>query len=524
MVGYQQFQGDAMYRIRTTIPLLILACTALMAQDDPQPGTIPMTPVSSVGLVRTTITVPPRFASAISLPSPTNSVNLPEGWTASVFYAAPVATLNKPRFMAWGPNDVLYVANMNRGNVLALPDLDHDGIADTAIVAATGFVNGHDVRFWRDTMYVGTEAAILKLWRSDPDGYRFDQRQVVINKAEQQNQLGGNHRTRSLVIDTVHRKLYVSVGSRGNADRETDRALIEEYEMDGSGRRPYATGIRNGVGLTLHPRTGRLWGNNNGSDLQGNDIPPEWVDLIRDNGFYGYPFAYHYQRWFDLDASDYKDIKPTTARDTALVASMRPPAALVTAHSAPMQIVFTHDNVPQRWRHGAFMALRGSWNRQPLSGSKIVFLEFDDDNDTVANVAQDFCTGFINDTNNSDTRWARPVGVAVGNDGSVYVSIDDLKQCILKLTPPHDVGVDGREEHGDVPLGIYPNPVRDRFRIAWPVTEPSGIEWTLFDVAGRRILEGRGADIDASLLQSGVYQVYCRSGRDRRTATVSVIH
>jgi len=79
LVGYQQFQGDAMYRIRTTIPLLILACTALMAQDDPQPGTIPMTPVSSVGLVRTTITVPPRFASAISLPSPTNSVNLPEG-------------------------------------------------------------------------------------------------------------------------------------------------------------------------------------------------------------------------------------------------------------------------------------------------------------------------------------------------------------------------------------------------------------------------------------------------------------
>ena len=85
------------------------------------------------------------------------------------------------------------------------------------------------------------------------------------------------------------------------ADRESTRALIEEFEWDGTGRRTYASGVRNAVGMTLHPRTGKLWANNNGSDRQGNNIPPEWVDIVRDQGFYGYPVAYNHQVWFDLD-------------------------------------------------------------------------------------------------------------------------------------------------------------------------------------------------------------------------------
>lgn len=427
-----------------------------------EPGTIPWTPEVRSGLTRVAIQVAPQF-QALALNPNSNYLHVPEGWTANIYYAG--TALGKPRFIAWGPDSVLFVANMNKNNILALRDIDRDGAVDTAIVAATGFSYGHDVRFYRDTMFVCQESGVVKLWRSDPLGYVFDKRVVVVDKSSQPNQTGGNHRTRTLVLDTITFKMYVSVGSRGNADRETNRALIEEYNWDGSGRRNYATGVRNAVGMTLHPRTGKLWANNNGSDQQGNDVPPEWFDIVREGGFYGYPFSYHFKNWFNLGTSDYKDLLPITKADSILFDAMVPSAALVISHSAPMAVEFAAANNPTAFRNGAFMALRGSWNRTAISGNKVVFLEFDNDDDTIANVVRDFCVGFITDTNNASTRWARPVGVTTAADGSVFVTSDDLKQFILKLTPPLSTGVD---ETFLVPrLRCVPNPATNNSFLVW---------------------------------------------------------
>ncbi|MBC8124445.1 MAG: PQQ-dependent sugar dehydrogenase, partial [Candidatus Kapabacteria bacterium] len=368
--------------------MFALVLVAPLTVTGQEPGTIPWTPKDGGDLVRNTITVHPKYA-ALALSPTQNQVSIPRGWTASVFFAG--SALDKGRFMSWGPDSVLFVANMNRGNILALPDVNRDGIADTSIVAAQGFSTGHDVRFWRDTMFVSQESGVVKLWRTDPTKYVYDQRQIIIDKASQVNQIGGNHRTRTLVIDTIRMKLYVSVGSRGNADRESNRALIEEYEMDGSGRRVFTQGTRNAVGMTLHPRTGKLWANNNGSDNQGNNVPPEWVDIVRDGGFYGYPFAYHFRRWYSF-AGDYSDLLPITQADTSMLQKMTAPAALVDAHCAPMALVFTENNARAEHQYGAFMAMRGSWNRNPPSGAKIVFLAFDNDQDTIANSVRDFCT------------------------------------------------------------------------------------------------------------------------------------
>ncbi|MFN4984550.1 MAG: PQQ-dependent sugar dehydrogenase [Ignavibacteria bacterium] len=437
-----------------TLSVTVVLCV-LAAQAQ---STIPWTPVSKGDLRQASIAVPQRLSS-IALNPALHYVRLPDGWTASVFAAG--SAFNKPRFMSWGPNGTLFVANMNGNNILALPDADSDGIADTVIVAARGFSLGHDVRFWRDTMFVSQEAGVVKLWRSDTTTMIYDKRVTVIDKAAQPNQTGGGHRTRTLVIDTNAMKLYVSVGSRGNADRESDRACIEQYNYDGTGRRIYASGARNSVGMTLHPRTGKLWANNNGSDNQGNNIPPEWVDIVRDGGFYGYPIGYHYRNWYPL-TGDYQDLKPYTNADSLSMLRMEMPAALVEAHSAPMALVFTEDGVADKYENGAFMALRGSWNRTPPSGAKIVFLRFDSDQDTLANNVEDFCTGFIRDTNSADTRWARPVGLALSKDGSVFVSLDDGKQCILKLTPPKISSVGA---NGSSCFELWPNPAQRYFSI-----------------------------------------------------------
>ena len=418
-----------------------------------------------------TIRVPDKYKNSIQFNS-SQTLRLPIGYTASVFYASS-NVLRKPRFMAWGPDSVLYVANMNSGSVLALPDLNNDGVADTVIVAANGFSTGHDVRFYRDTMFVAQTSGIVKLWRSDSRTYVFNNRVVVVNKLVQENQSGGNHTTRTLGLDTNNKLLFLSVGSRGNADRETNRALVERYNWDGTNRTTVATGVRNAVGMTIHPRTGKLWANNNGSDNQGNDVPGEWVDIIRENGFYGYPIAYHNKRYFNFTNNDYKDLLPITAADSTRVNSMAPPAAIVEAHSAPMALQFANSALPTTYKNALFMVQRGSWNRTPPSGAKVVVFRFDSDADTIANSVEDFCTGFISDTNNLDTRWGRPVGLELSADGSVYISIDDGKQCILKITPPTNTSINSETlQQGS--LKIFPNPSTSSATISW-----KGLEATL---------------------------------------------
>ncbi|MDZ4746317.1 MAG: PQQ-dependent sugar dehydrogenase [bacterium] len=500
------------------------ALTNAVAQEV-TPGTSPWTPAVAVPLVRASITVPAQYHS-VNINPTTHGINIPVGWKANVFFAG--IALNKPRFLAWGPDSVLFVANMNKGNILALPDMNRDGIADTMIVAASGFAAGHDVRFYRDTMFVSQESGVVKLWRSGGVGYVFDQRQIIINKSNQPNQTGGNHTTRTLVIDSLNSRLFINVGSRGNADREMtpgqERALIETYSMDGSNRRIFATGIRNAVGMTLHPRSGRLWANNNGSDKQGNDIPGEWVDLVREGGFYGYPFAFPYKQYFDLTKDDYRDILPLTANDTALVESMQAPAGLITAHSAPMAMQFSHPGMSPEFRNGAFVVLRGSWNRFPATGAKLVFLAFDNDGDTVANSISDICTGFLPDSNNSETRWARPVGLALDANGSIYLTSDDIKQFILKLTPPPITSV----EEGAIRGGfeITPNPTDDVCTIH---TNVGGVHqvWVR-DLAGKVWFASESIEnfisLDVRSLPSGLYSVVVKTGNTLECKSLSVIH
>ena len=501
--------------------LLAFAPYHLSAQQV-EPGTIPWTPVIDTGLVRVQIDVPPKFA-ALNLDPNVHFVYLPKGWTASVFYAG--QSLNKPRFMAWGPDSVLFVANMNRNNVLALPDVDKDGIADDAIVATTTSAECHDIAFFHDTLYLSQEAGVTRTWRSTPGGYQYNNREVLIDKSGIPVQIGGGHRTRTLVLDTAHRKVYVSVGSRGNADREVDRALIEEFNWDGSGRRIFASGIRNAVGMTLHPRTGKLWANNNGSDLLGDNLPPEWFDIVRDGGFYGYPIAHHHQVYVDFTKQGYGDLLPITAQDSANVRSMVPPAGLIWAHCAPMAVEFSHDGMPAPYQHGAFMALRGSWNRQPISGSKIVYFAFDDDADTIANAVYDFCTGFLQDSNNVGSRWARPVGLALASDGSIYVSSDDLKQFILKLTPPRSTSVGEGADHGLLEIEVEPNPASDTFTVhTFDQEQPSHLD--VFDLDGRKITSMSGTGditVSTSMLTSGSYIVQVSRNGSSTTRQLQVL-
>lgn len=498
--------------------LLVVPSWSSRCNDTIPDGIQPWTPMVSSGLSNTRIVVNARFIGR-GLNPDAMPLRLPAGWSASVYYSGD--EMVKGRFLAWGPDSVLYVMSMNKGTVIALPDRDKDGVADTAVVAASGFVSGHDVRFWNDTMFVATEHGVYALRDVDGD-LKYEMREHRINKQIQPNQTGGNHVTRTLAIDTVSRKLFLSVGSRGNNDRESNRAVIESYDLDGSNRALYASGVRNAVGMTIHPVTGRLWANNNGSDLAGDDIPGEWVDMVRDGGFYGYPIAHHHRSFFDFTNSQYRKLLPITAEDSVAVRSMSRPAALVAAHSAPMAIEFVRPEVPSPYRNGAFMVLRGSWNRRPASGSKIVWLEFDDHTDTVANAVHDFCTGFMLDSVSvPPRRWGRPVGLATSADGSVYITSDDITHVILKLTPPSATSIENRPLNTGS-LRVSPNPASDRALLQWsdaPLTTRLSVYASSGElVHSRQLLEHEivaGLYVNTQQFTSGSYriQLTCADGR-----------
>jgi len=403
---------------------LLFLCSACSAQTGP--GNVAMTPVKDLGLIDQPVRVPAKYADEFP---DDKRLSVPSGYTVSVFHAG---GLSKPRFMAWSPDSVLHVADKNAGTIIALPDRDRDGVADKAVIAASGFNRSHDVKFYNGAMYVAEETKVTKCIDADKDGI-YESRSTFVTMVTGGQQGGGGHDTRTIVFDAEKKKMYLSIGSLCNACREEDRAIIEEWNDDGTGRRVFATGCRNAVGMTLH--NGRLWANNNGFDWQGDDIPPEWIDVVRDGGFYGYPYAYAHGLWVDFNVNnDYRSLLPLTARDSVRVRSMKQPAALIQAHSAPMAIEFANPSFPPAFRNGAFTALRGSWNRKVATGFKVVYLDFNAGDDTTANSVADFVTGFLTDPDRKKA-WGRPVGLETDARGNLYLGVDDITESILIISP-----------------------------------------------------------------------------------------
>jgi len=326
-------------------------------------------------------------------------VQIPPGFRVEVFATG----LGGPRFMAWSPSGDLTVSIPRRGQVVLLPDRDRDGRADRSVVFASDLDRPHGLA-WRDGwLYVAETGRVVRLRDADGDG-RADRQEVVVADLP----AGGGHWTRTLTFGPDG-KMYVSVGSSCNVCEEADsrRAAILQFNADGSGGRIFARGIRNAVGLTWHPGTGRLWATNNGRDWLGDDLPPDTVITATDGAHYGWPHCHA----GDLPDPDFprEGFCPKTA----------PPAVKIQAHSAPLGLTFyTGTQFPQEYRGNLFVALHGSWNRSVPVGYKVVRVRLGG----AAPVVEDFATGWLA----GSRYWGRPVDLAVAPDGALFLSDDGL--------------------------------------------------------------------------------------------------
>ena len=385
---------------------------------------------------------------------PDRTLNLPPGFKVKLFSDQ----VDKARFMAWDDHGVLHVANMKprhtwapvpgrQGTVLALPDKDGDGRADTVYKAADDLNWPHSIAFYKGALFVADDDAIYRLEDRDGDGF-YEERTVF---AEVPGFMGRpvEHVTHTLIFDESNDKLYFHIGSGCDVCREDDpeRSTVMQINTDGTGRRIYAAGLRNAIGLALHPTTGELWAANTGHDREGRDRPPEWITPLRDGGFYGWPLAYGDKVWTDFSSYG-RSILPLTAADSLLVANMDTPAVLIPAHLAPMALHFyEHDQFPPQYKHAAFVACRaGVLGNDPGYKVMVLFAEPDGSNARVA----DFLTGFRLDSSedngdaglsglfgffsfSSANAWGKPVGLTTDEAGHLYLTSDEDTQAIFRI-------------------------------------------------------------------------------------------
>jgi len=250
---------------------------------------------------------------------------------------------------------------------------------------------------------------------------------------------GAGHSTRDIVFTKDGKRMLVSVGSAGNdaegikgspsdapksalgasSGSENRRADVLVFNPDGTDEKIFATGIRNCVGLAVHPGTGDLYCSTNERDGFGDDLVPDYVTRVREGAFYGWPWFYIGNHEDPHHAGERPDLK-----DKVTV-----PDVLIQAHSASLGLTFYDGNAfPADYRGDGFAAEHGSWNRAKRTGYKVIRIRMKDGVPT--GEYEDFMTGFV--SGDSDV-WGRPVGVTVTRDGALLVS-EDGNGTIWRIT------------------------------------------------------------------------------------------
>jgi glucose/arabinose dehydrogenase len=371
--------------------------------------------------------LPPPFAT----PSVSRSAKV-IGWPKGIAPTTPAGfevklyaeNFDYPRWLYILPNGDVLVAESRANRITLLRDRDHDGIPEVRTTFLQNLNQPFGMALVGNTFYVANTDELLR--------FSYQEGQTQISTTGQKIlslPAGGsnNHWTRNVVASPDRKKLYITVGSGSNvqengAQNEIRRANILEVNLDGSGERVYASGLRNPVGLDWEPKTKLLLTVVNERDGLGDDLVPDYLTRVREGAFYGWPYAYFGQNIDPRRKDERQDlVKKTIVPDYPL-----------GSHVAPLGMVFNRTNtLPSAYRDGVFISQHGSWNRSSLVGYKVVYVPFK--NGKPSGRSQDFLTGFIANPNTREV-YGRPVGLAMQSDGSLLVA-DDGSNKIWRVSP-----------------------------------------------------------------------------------------
>lgn len=347
---------------------------------------------------------------------------VPPGFEVTLYQS----DLKKPRRLMTAPNGDILVAESKSDQITLLRDADGDGKPELRKVFAKGLNQPFGLAFYPPGaepthLYIGNTDAVVRLPYQNGDTEARAKPEEVLSLSAGGQLTGGGHWTRDIVFSLDGKRLFTSIGSKSNVDwnqAEEDRARIFESDPQGGNKRVYAWGIRNPVGLAIHPETGELWTSVNERDELGDNLVPDYITRVKEDGFYGWPWYY---------MGGHQDPRHQGARPE-LKDKVVTPDVILQAHSASLCLTFYEGTqFPQQYHQWIFAAEHGSWNRTRRTGYKVIAVPVN--GGKAAGEYVDFMTGFV--TPEGDV-WGRPVGVTVAKDGALLVS-DDTGNCIWRV-------------------------------------------------------------------------------------------
>jgi glucose/arabinose dehydrogenase len=352
----------------------------------------------------------------IVVPRPSGVLpRVPTGFSVQLFAAG----FETPRWLAVAPNGDIFVADSSAGKIVVLHEQNSSPRIVTHEVFADQLRLPFGIAFLNQYVYVANTDEVVRFRYDVRTSKRLSEEEHILDLPG----LGYNqHWTRSLAFARDGSTLFVSVGSRTNVSIEPDpRGTILAVNPDGTNSRVFARGLRNAVGLAVNDESGELWATVNERDDAGDDAPSDFFTRVLDGGFYGWPYSFLGPH-----------VEQRVAARPDLVSKAIVPDVLLGAHVAPLQFAFYNkEQFPASYRHGAFIAQHGSWNRQSRVGYDVIFVPFHN-NGTPVGGSTSVLSGFMVGPSNRNV-YGRPVGVAVKKDGSLLVS-DDGANVIWEIS------------------------------------------------------------------------------------------
>jgi glucose/arabinose dehydrogenase len=306
--------------------------------------------------------------------------------------------------------------------ITLLRDANGDGVAETKTVFLQGLNSPFGMALVGDQLYVADTDAILR-FPYKPGATEIRDKGVKL--ADLPAGPINHHWTKNIIASRDGKVLYATVGSNSNVgengiDKEEMRACIIAVDLASGRSRVYASGLRNPNGMAWQPQSGELWTAVNERDELGNNLVPDYMTAVKEGAFYGWPYSYY---------GGHVDARVKPERPDLVAKAIAPDYAL-GSHTASLGLAFYDGkSFPEAYAGGAFIGQHGSWNRNPRSGYKVVFVPFA--NGKPAGLPQDFLTGFLDGSGNA---LGRPVGVAVDKSGALLVA-DDVGNAVWRVTP-----------------------------------------------------------------------------------------
>jgi glucose/arabinose dehydrogenase len=348
---------------------------------------------------------------------------VPDGFKVELFAGG----LDNPRLIRTAPNGDFFLAESSSGKIKVFRGIAPDGKSQQMEVFASGLDRPYGIAFYppgKDPkwIYVGNVDSVVRFAYTSGDLH-------ASAKPERITALpgSGGHWTRDIQFSLDGKKMFVAVGSGSNVDdpdttpREKNRADILVMNPDGSGRKVYASGIRNaGGGLAVNPTTGELWCSVNERDGLGDNLVPDYITHVKEGGYYGWPWWYIGGNQDPRHAGKHPELK----------AKLINPDVLLQPHHASLEMMFYDGRqFPAEYKGDIFSSQHGSWNKSIRAGYELIRVPLHQKAKATGEY-EDFMTGFVVDNGHV---WGRPVGVTEATDGSLLVT-DDGSNSIWRIT------------------------------------------------------------------------------------------